>query len=315
MRTLVTILLLAASSAASLAGDTKPQAAPAKSDGAWSVKVQATNGARYTGIVMRTPKLRAVLDDKDRIEGKDLPAGTSVQIKYFNGLNGSITLKSTEIARLEIAGQVADQELVEQKKTIIVAREQRWQSENERLKQVDADRAMRAASKKAADDAAKAAAEEKLSPELQQWIDKYPPSEGWVPAKKAELYYQTVVVNNRPPTAQESAWFDDYDQWKVAYDAWLGLEQKRIAAEEKAKQEGTAPVGPPPEPSTTSKSKAAQIDPANPAPADAKVLPPPVDPAAPKPDKIDPATPKPAPLEKDAPKPIQVPGSIGPTGN
>lgn len=285
---------------------------------AYSVRATTLAGKKFTGVAMRTPRLDELFQSGDQqfVDTTTLPADMRIELRHFNGLNGSMTVRAGELRELELLDSLSDPQLKGQTQAIIDAKAAKWAAEAERLKIVSAERESRAQA--AVDEAAAAApVEDVIPPQFQVWLDKFPPDQGWIPAKKSQLYYQSVVLNSRPLTDQERDWLDNFDAWKVGYDYWLAAEQKKTAAEEAAKAAGAEPPtgAAKPEPSGTGESGGSTIDPDHPTAADQKVLPPPIDPAAPKPDKVDPSAPKPAGLEKDAPKPANLENGGRPTSH
>ncbi len=283
---------------------------------ALQIHVITKSGGRFTGLVSKSSSLAQLFGGERKLDGSKIPADLDVRLQHVNGLAGSMGLRGSEIDHVEVEGSLEPAKVDEVESKIHGSKAELWAKEKERLAKVDASRASAAKAEADAIAAAEAAAKgpKKLPPDLQQWIDKYPPGEGWLPAKKQEIYHQTIILNNRAPTDEERAWMDDYDQWKVAYDAWLKLELEKSAAEDKAKAEGQpAPTGSDkPEPSKTSAAPAAGIDPDHPTTADAAKLPPPIDPKVAKPVAIGKDVKKPSDVSKDVDKPAKLPNGTEP---
>lgn len=279
-----------------------PRGLAAQDSYAYSVRAVTLEGTTYTGIVTSTPPFEKLLEAGDSIDPSQVDPKQSVRLGYFNGLNGAIALRFGELKSVEVEGRLSEDDVAERRerqRSTLAARRVR---EVERLRIVYEARAARAAEEAREAEEAAGQQQEGLPEELQKWIDRFPPSEGWIPAKKAKLYYETVILNNRPPTEDEHAWLDSYDQWKEAYDAWFALEQDKLTEEQEAKDSGEPePTGSDrPEPSGTSSDDGAAIDPDHPTDAARSRLPPPIDPKTAKPDKISETTPKPISLDKKA---------------
>lgn len=233
------------------------------------VDVKTKAGVRYAGLVRRTPAMVALFSGEEAPDLAEAPGTARIAITGFNGLSGSITLKVAEIASVEVTEALDREALDEATGRSAAAKEDRWVKENARLAKIAEARAAKAAAAAAATLEVTGALPE-LSEAAAEWVGRYPPEEGWVPAKKAQLYYQTVVLDNRPLTDDERVWLDNYDAWKLAYDEWLVREQARISLE------ADAPVGPS---GATSGSAAASVDPSADGQAGAGL--PAVDPVAP----------------------------------
>lgn len=287
-----------------------PRAEQAEFENALELQIVTKNGGRFTGLVAADGTVAKALGDADRVAGSDLPAGLSIRLIEPNGLQGSMGVKPAEIATLEVLARLDKSKLDDRAQRVRVAKEKKWDLERERLARVNADRDARA---KAAEDAAiaaelAAAQTKKLSAEHQAWIDSYPPNQGWIPALKQQIYHQTIVLNNRPPTDQERSWLENYDAWKEAYDAWLAIEQERRAAEEKAKAlDQPEPTGDDrSEPTGTAASDAGKIDPDAPTADEEKILPPKLKPDVKKPVGIGEHVAKPTDLKKTVAKPVNL---------
>ena len=276
----------------------------------YSVRVVTTKGAQFTGLVPKTEELDRLLDGKNSLDPTQVDPQRGLTLAGVNGLSGSIGLRFGELRSFAVERDVSKEDLEERRRSQLVLKESRLRQEAERLKRVAALRAAGAATEKELAEKAAMEKEVGLPEDLQEWIDRFPPDEGWIPSKKARLYYQTVILNNRTPTDEERTWLDSFDQWKVAYDAWLKLEKAKLADEEAAKQaiekgeDVDLPTGENrSDRSGTSASEEAGVDPDNPTKEAAGKLPPAIDPQAPKPEKISEEAPKPVPLEKNAVKP------------
>jgi hypothetical protein len=301
---ILTSTILLASSAT--AGE---EAAKGQSSTVIEVRVTTKKGATFTGNVPSDSAIAKAFGDESRIEGDRLAPDLSFRLADVNGLSGSMGLRATEISTVDKLGEVDVDALGERRKQVAVVREQKWEKERLRLEQLNADRKARAVAAAEAEAAAAAAAAEaalKLAPEHQQWIDKYPPADGWVPALKQQIYHQTIILNNRAPSEQEKAWLADYDAWKVAYDAWRAIEVEKAAREEKAKAEGKPlPAGADkPDPSGTAGSTGGSIDPAAPSAEDGAILPPKLKPDVKAPVAIKKHIPPPSDLEPGVAKPV-----------
>lgn len=287
-----------------------PRPDQAEFESALELQIVTKNGGRFTGLVASDGAVAKAIGDAERIAGSDLPADLSIRLQQVNGIQGSMGVKPSEIASLEVLAKLDKSKLDDRAQRVRVAKEKKWEQERERLARVNAERASRAQAEAEAAMAAELAAaqDKKLSPEHQGWIDSYPPSQGWIPALKQQIYHQTIILNNRAPTDQERSWLENYDAWKEAYDAWLAIEQDRRAAEEKAKALGQpAPTGDArSEPTGTAGSAAAGIDPAAPTADDERVLPQKLKPDVKLPAAIDKDVQKPAELKKSAATPVDL---------
>ncbi len=294
-------------------------AAAADPPAAWNVHIVTKAGMHYDGVIMRTPKVEPIFAAEDGPKLDAVPADLPIEIRWFNGLNGSIGVRAGKIKSIEVKGTLADADVKTREQQSEANKEDKWKAELERLQIVQNDRTTRALAE--ADAAAAAAAEALRLPEipadLKPMLEKYPPEQGWVPAKKDELYHQTVILNSRPLTEQERQWLDEYDDWKPAFDAWFAREQRKIELEQKAKEDAEngvpgaasqpAPTGAAkPEPSGTAKSEASNTDPDHPTQDELALLPKRLDPGVPKPIKIDPKTKKPVGLDPGVAKPTNL---------
>ncbi len=233
---------------------------------AYAVIVKSDRGTSYRGMVPRTP-LSERWFAADEVDLSLLPDGGLLKLEHFNGLNGTISLKKSQIREIRLERRVDRDGMSEVQQTQIVAREARLKDEIARLKEVYAERDARRQSEAAKAAAAAAQVEPpSLSPSEQAWIDRFHPDDGWVPEKKSDLYHETVITNARPLTDDERAWLDHYEEWKVAYDHWLELPRPEESNEatgepdEEAGREGasgasrstSSPAGstPPSEPSS-----------------------------------------------------------------
>lgn len=289
-----------------LAAPAAAQQEDASRPAAWEVSVVTRTGVTYSGVVLASAELDAAFGDERRPDPAALDPRLGLAIRWFNGLNGAVSFRCAELARIEILARYTAEDLESRRAEQAAARTARLQKEALRLAVVHEERAARlAAAEQARTAAAEAAAgERRLPPELQAWIDRFPPDQGWIPAKKAALYYQTVVLDNRAPSDAERAWLDSYDEWKQAYDAWLVLEKERLAEEarQRAAEGGdAAPAGADP-----AGAEGASVDPDQPTAAELARLPPPIDKAIPPPDKIKKETPKPVALDPAAPAPAKM---------
>ncbi len=299
-----------------LAGALARAALPAEGDDsvAWSVAVVTKSGAEFSGIVPRTERTAKLFDGAEEIDPAGLPPGGTLSLDHFNGLNGSIGFTFGELAKLKVVAALTADDVKSRDDARAAAKRARLEAEEARLELVAEQRAARARQELERAAAKVEAGLQSLPEALRAWLDEFPPEEGWVPAKKAQLYYQQVVLNTHTPTPEERRWLDNYAAWKAAYDLWLEIEKaKRLLEEEAARAAAAdeAAAQPPaagerPEPSGTSGSDAAATDPDNPTPEEAEKLPPPVDPDAPEPKKIPPEVEEPAPLKKGVPEPVKV---------
>lgn len=237
-----------------------------ESTAALELEVKTKKGVRYTGRVPRTAANEKLFAGEKAPDLTEVDESAKISIAGFNGLSGSISLKLGELQTLQVIGPLDKEALASEKDSRAAAKESKWAKERERLKKIDEARKARAQAELAA--AAQTTGElPELSEPAAAWMESYPPEEGWVPAKKAQLYYQTVVLDNRPMTDEERNWLDNYDAWKLAYDEWLGLEQARFALEQGAGAGGGVPTDPGASASkatgssSTANSSAASIDP------------------------------------------------------
>lgn len=268
---------------------------------AWSVEAVTQTGARYTGVILNSTANRGLFGDGVDANLSARPPSTRVELLWFNGLSGNIGLKVSDLRSLEQVGTLSEDELRDRQKSRAVSDDEKWVKERARLARVFEDRARRAtkAAEEAASQADKAAEalNRKLTDDQREWLDRFHPEDGWIPARKTQLYHQSVILDNQPLTDQEREWLDHYDKWKPAYDLWLDAEKKRLAAEAAAEQAGKlAAAGDQSNPSGTAKSSAASIEPVQPTDDEAKRLPIPLSPDAPDPVKIGDDAPKPIPL-------------------
>lgn len=228
---------------------------------ALQIDAKTTKGLRYSGRILRSDAMMKLFPGEKAPDLAEVDADGSILISGFNGLSGSIRLKLGELASIQVVGPLDKETISSDKDARQAAMESRWATERARLAAIDAGRNARKQAELAAAAATTGALPE-LSQASAQWMNSYPPEEGWVPAKKAQLYYQTVVVDNRPLTDDERNWLDNYDAWKLAYDEWLALEQARAALDQAgAQQSGSATT--PGSAESTAKSAAAAIDPAS----------------------------------------------------
>lgn len=272
------------------------------------VKLITKKGARYVGLVKESSVLGMALRDKDSLEPGALAADASIKIGNVNGHAYSMGITGAEVDSVAVMRRLDAAAATDQAAKQKAEAAKAWEKENARLAELENQRKSkkeREAAELAELIKAREADKPKLAPAHQQWIDRFPPKEGWVPALKEKLYHQTIILNNRPLTEAEQAWLDNYDTWKPAYDAWLAIEQGKITAEEKAKAEGKE--GPKGEDradaSGTSNSDVAAIDPDNPTDEERVLKLPPVSPDVKKPAAIKKDTKKPAPVNANTKKP------------
>ncbi|MFG0317320.1 MAG: hypothetical protein ACF8XB_08610 [Planctomycetota bacterium JB042] len=276
-------------------------AAPVDGPAAWTVEAVTRSGARYSGVVVRSNQTAGLFDDGVAADLAGWDARRRIELRWFNGLSGSISFKASEFVSLERTGTLTEDELKERERSRTTSSSDKWEKERARLAKVYDERSRRAtAAAEAAAEAAEKAArslDRKLTETQKELLDTYPPEDGWIPAKKTQLYHQTVILDNQPLSDREREWLDRYSEWKPAYDLWLEAEKKRIAAEAAAEQAGklVAP-GERSGPAGTAKSAAAEIDPDRPTEEEASRLPPPLSGEAPEPEKVSETAPKPIPL-------------------
>ncbi|MBI4878531.1 MAG: hypothetical protein HY812_02585 [Planctomycetes bacterium] len=299
-----------------LSGALVRAALPAEDDGtvAWSVAVVTKSGAEFSGIVPRTERTAKLFDEAEEIDPASLPPGETLSLDHFNGLNGSIGFTFGELAKLKVVAPLTADDVKSRDDSRAAAKKARLEAEAARLELVTEQRAARAKQELERAAAKVEAGLQNIPEELRAWLDEFPPEEGWVPAKKSQLYYQQVVLNTHTPTPEERRWLDNFEPWKAAYDLWLEIEKAKRLLEEEAARAAAAgepaaqplPASERPEPSGTSGSDAAATDPDKLPPEEAAQQPPPIDPDAPEPKKIAPHVPEPAPLKKGVPEPVKV---------
>ena len=282
----------------------------------YAVRAVTSKGAEFSGLVPRTQAFDDLLNGTDSIDPASADKSQRLKLAAVNGMNGSATFYFGGLRSIQVEGRLTEEDLKQRRESQAASRKGRLEREQVRLQQVTGRRdAARQAEEREQQEQQQQGSEQVLSKDHQEWIDRFPPDEGWIPAKRSQLYYQTVILNNRPPTDDERAWLDGFDQWKLAYDAWLVLEKQKLQEEEAAKQaakqaaeQGDKSVEPPTgndrsDLSGTSASEGAEIDPSAPTPEEQQRLLPALDPETPKPDKISEAAPKPVPLKPYAVKP------------
>lgn len=288
----------------------KPVTGVESFESALELQIVTHNGGRFTGLVASDGAVAKAMGENEKLDGASLPSDLSIRLESVNGMQGSMGLKQTEVRTIEVLAKLDKSKIEDRAQRVRIAKEKTWEKERERLAEVNSARSARDRAEEMARVAAEleAARAKQLSPEQQQWIDDFPPSDGWIPALKQQIYHQTIILNNRPPTDQERAWLDSYDAWKAAYDAWLVLEKEKRAAEEKAKALGQPePTGADkPEPSGTSTSGAAGIDPENPTPEESASLPVPLQSDVKPPVAIGKDVAKPSDLKKTVAKPVDL---------
>jgi len=267
----------------------------------YAVRAVTNKGTEFTGRVPRTEAFDELLKDQEFIDAAKVDPDERLKVAGVNGLNGSITFVFGDLRSVQIEGRLTEEDLEQRRESEAILRQRRLADEQERLRWIQLRReAARKAKQQEQEQAQREQAGTLVLPEKYQvWIDRFPPDQGWIPARKARLYYQTVILDNRPPTDEERAWLDAYDQWKPAYDAWLTLEKLKLEMQDDAENV--------PEPSGTVVSPGASIDPAEPTPEQRKKLPPPLEPGVPEPTKVSPEAPEPVPLKPYAtePKPLK----------
>lgn len=276
-------------------------AAPADGPAAWTVEAVTRSGARYSGVVVNTPRTAGLFDGGGRADFTGWDEKQRVELRWFNGLSGSISLKVADFVSLEQVGTLTEDELKERESSRSTSTADKWEKERARLARVYDERSRRAqeAADRAAAEAERAAQslDAKLNETERELLGRFPPEDGWIPALKTQLYHQSVILDNRPLTDREREWLDRYDEWKPAYDLWLDAEKKRIAAEAAAEQAGKLlPAGERPGPAGTAKNPAAEIDPDARTAEEQKRLPVPLEGDSPDPEKVSESAPKPIPL-------------------
>lgn len=259
---------------------------------ALSVRFVHRNGAKFEGLVVNTHANQQLFPAQAPPDLAAQPANAKITLERFNGLSGSITLALADCRALEVVAALHGDELSDRDRQMQMGREQRWDRERDRLARIAETRDSRAGDAAAAAAAIEEAGE-KLPPALQGWIDRFAPADGWVPAKKAQLYYQQYILDTHKPTDRERDWLDHYDDWKVAYDAWLKLEQDKAAAA--AANAATSAPTAGTSPSSAATGHAAGSDPDAPTAEEQKNLLPPLDENAPKPTSVPEDAPKPTP--------------------
>jgi len=267
----------------------------------WSIEAVTTSGVKYTGVVLRTERTAEWFDADKTVDPGRLPATERIDMKWFNGLSGSIGLRFGDLRSVQKLASMTSEDLRERGEGRTQSNAAKWVKERARLAVIANGRANRAveaaeAAERAAEEAA-AALDADLTDDQRTWLEAFPPDGGWIPARKTQLYHQSTILNNKPLTDSEQEWLDSYDQWKPAYDLWFQAETKKIAAEEAAAvADELLPPNQRPEPSGTARSAAAAIDPDAPTKEEASQRPPPIGDTAPTPTKIAKEVPRPVPL-------------------
>src|SRR5690606_12569826 len=76
-------------------------AAPADGPAAWTVEAVTRSGARYSGVVVNTPRTAGLFDGGGRADFTGWDEKQRVELRWFNGLSGSISLKVADFVSLE----------------------------------------------------------------------------------------------------------------------------------------------------------------------------------------------------------------------
>jgi hypothetical protein len=195
------------------------------------IRVVTKAGETFRGLTRVTPQLKrlhAQLTSQDR-DLADVPPKSVLEIRGFNGLNGTIGIKFEDMKSLEFLKEVSEEEFKKAASGETADRDAKWAAEKVRLAKVAADRQARqqAEAGVTADGAAapvapvEPGAQAPIPPEMQRWLDEFPPDKGWLPARKAQLYYQSVVLGNGAMSETERRWLDNYDAWYKAFEVWF----------------------------------------------------------------------------------------------
>ena len=203
----------------------------------YRMKVVTHWGTEFTGVVKRTKEFDDAFANTSQLAGAKFDPQKFVELRWFNGLNGSVSFRFRDIRTIERLDDLTNDSVSQIETKQAGERVKRVEKEQVRLSIV---KEQRAAKQKAeaelvaraqAAKAQKALAELESPPQYKVWLDQVPPEKGWIPAKKAQLYYNQVVLGLGAPSAEEKEWVDHYEEWKVAYDWWVA-EQKAITGED-----------------------------------------------------------------------------------
>lgn len=202
----------------------------------YQVKLVTNWGEEFTGVVRRTKALDEKFDQAATQPGTAFGPDEFVELRWFNGLNGSIGFRFRDVKSIERLEKLTNDHIasIETKQT--QDRSKRLEKEKVRLAVVSELRAAKkaaeaeVAAKDAQARAAKAIAELESPPQYKAWLDRFPPEKGWIPAKKSQLYYNQVVLGTGALKPDEKDWLDHYEEWKVAYD-WWSAEQKALTGQ------------------------------------------------------------------------------------
>jgi hypothetical protein len=203
----------------------------------YQVKLVTNWGEEFTGVVRRTKTLDEKFDDDAKQPGSAFAADDFIELRWFNGLNGSIGFRFRDVRSVERLEKLTNEHIAKIETKQGDDRAKRVEKEKVRLAVVSEQRAAKkaaeadAAAKAAQAKAAKAAADLEAPPQYKAWLDRFPPEKGWIPAKKSQLYYNQVVLGTGALNPDEKDWLEHYEEWKAAYD-WWSAEQKALTGQE-----------------------------------------------------------------------------------
>lgn len=203
----------------------------------YQVKLVTNWGEEFSGVVRRSKSLDEKFDKDAKQPGSAFAPDDYVEVRWFNGLNGSIGFRFRDVKSIERLEKLTNDHIAKIETKQGDDRVKRLEKEKVRLAIVSEQRAAKkaaeaeVAAKEAQAKAAKAAAELESPPQYKAWLDRFPPEKGWIPAKKSQLYYNQVVLGTGALKPDEKDWLDHYEEWKVAYD-WWSAEQKALTGQD-----------------------------------------------------------------------------------
>jgi len=207
------------------------------------LKVVTKSGHSFSGMSRVTKPLKYLFRELSHKQLSEVSPKLVVEVINFNDVSGSIGIRVGDMKSIEVVEEVSKEEYDRAAQVRAVDREAKWAKERARLAKVAAKRAAKKAAEALANGeavaapvegfpagagaagAAQATADNDLPEHMQRWLDQYPPEDGWLPARKAQLYYQSVVLGNGSMSDQERYWLDHYDEWFKAFDVWFERQQ------------------------------------------------------------------------------------------
>ncbi|MBK6941663.1 MAG: hypothetical protein IPH13_15920 [Planctomycetes bacterium] len=203
----------------------------------YQVKLVTNWGEEFTGVVRRTKSLDEKFDKDATLQGSAFAPDEFVEVRWFNGLNGSIGFRFRDVKSIERLEKLTNEHIAKIETKQTDDRSKRLEKEKVRLAVVSEQRAAKkaaeaaVAAKEADAKAKKAVAELESPPQYKAWLDRFPPEKGWIPAKKSQLYYNQVVLGTGALKPDEKDWLDHYEEWKAAFD-WWSAEQKALTGQD-----------------------------------------------------------------------------------